>query len=331
MKIKSNIFFTALVLMVSIGFSSQTFAAGPSFDCAKANTSIEKALCRFSWLGDKDAQMAKAYKKQRNNVSSDYKKIIKQEQRAWIKSRNKSCGKLTVLDEDERWEKGGDITTCLSKFYDKRLRHLNAQSTRHGEWNIFSIEGLVYARHVDSNKKVIIFEAINDAWVAGTGASSEHATNATVLDIKIPFVTTVVEDMSRFGAYYKYAYKVNVINLETGKIVSLEEVFPEEVIIKQANNSCSKFGCMKQHSSLTSLVDELKYECASSSHIALNKSIFSGFTLNNLNNNEIEVSVLFHNPCLSEDAQGFDPINWMLKLDVSEAQAQSFKRMFSKK
>lgn len=62
---------------------------GASFDCAKATTKIEKAICKNARLSELDEEMAMLYKGLRNSLTPRGKELLKQEQRYWLKERNK--------------------------------------------------------------------------------------------------------------------------------------------------------------------------------------------------------------------------------------------------
>lgn len=56
----------------------------PSFDCSKASTPTEKAICRSVELANLDLRLSKAYKQAKEAKGN----IVKTEQRAWVKKRN---------------------------------------------------------------------------------------------------------------------------------------------------------------------------------------------------------------------------------------------------
>ncbi|RWJ74662.1 MAG: hypothetical protein EOR35_31395 [Mesorhizobium sp.] len=81
---------------------------GPSFDCAKAATPTERAMCADQNLWPKDRAMNSIYFWIRNNVETDLRKQILAVQRSWLAIRN-DCG--------------GD-RQCLNSVYDQRLQEL---------------------------------------------------------------------------------------------------------------------------------------------------------------------------------------------------------------
>ena len=73
-----------LVFVLSFSFlMSPLYAA--SFDCNKATTETEKAICADPELNDKDALLGKSLQKLLEKFSEDKSSII-QSQREWIKN-----------------------------------------------------------------------------------------------------------------------------------------------------------------------------------------------------------------------------------------------------
>jgi uncharacterized protein len=77
-----------------------------SFDCKKAGTFIEHAICNDATLSKLDEDLAEAYK---NAKTKTDKNALKQEQRAWMNTKRKAC---TTVE-------------CLREVYQTRLNELN--------------------------------------------------------------------------------------------------------------------------------------------------------------------------------------------------------------
>jgi uncharacterized protein len=67
-----------------------------SFDCAKASTATEKAICKDKYLSSIDSTMGRLYREIKAKKINMY-------QRDWIKNRNKECGGNTACLE--KWTK----------------------------------------------------------------------------------------------------------------------------------------------------------------------------------------------------------------------------------
>ncbi|TIS99170.1 hypothetical protein [Mesorhizobium sp.] len=79
---------------------------GPSFDCRKAVTLTEKALCRDAGLWAKDRAMNAIYLFMRSYDNAKARKALLANQRDWIKQRNSCGGNLLCLNQsyDDRFQ-----------------------------------------------------------------------------------------------------------------------------------------------------------------------------------------------------------------------------------
>ena len=75
------------LLLLTIGSVTLTInASAASFNCHKASTKVEHAICDDKYLSQKDGEMGRVYHKALKHAD------IKHEQRDWVKHRNRSCG-----------------------------------------------------------------------------------------------------------------------------------------------------------------------------------------------------------------------------------------------
>jgi uncharacterized protein YecT (DUF1311 family) len=107
--------------------AEQTDAApgysGPSFDCSKANTAVEKTICLDEDLSKFDRQMAAAYTRLSKTQTPESFATVQASQRAWLAFITKSCGSGRPR-QDDPGEKN-DIKNCLYEEYDDRARLLD--------------------------------------------------------------------------------------------------------------------------------------------------------------------------------------------------------------
>ena len=96
-----NLIFAASILF----FASWTHAAG--FDCNKASTLVEKAICSDSELSKLDDLLMISYKEALGNISDTDK--LKSEQRDWLANTRNKC-----QDAD-----------CLKRAYNKRISDIS--------------------------------------------------------------------------------------------------------------------------------------------------------------------------------------------------------------
>ena len=91
-----------------------TFAA--SFDCTKASTAGEKAICADATLSKLDEQLAQAYKQALQKGS---RAKVQAAQRAWLKERNTNCGSYAA---------------CLQYQYYRRIAQLQGVHWSLADW-----------------------------------------------------------------------------------------------------------------------------------------------------------------------------------------------------
>ncbi|MFC3228402.1 lysozyme inhibitor LprI family protein [Marinibaculum pumilum] len=72
-------------------------AAAQSFDCGKARTATEKAICDSPPLGFLDSDMARTYEEARHRAGPAGERHVLDSQRAWLKSRDRCGGKADCL------------------------------------------------------------------------------------------------------------------------------------------------------------------------------------------------------------------------------------------
>jgi uncharacterized protein YecT (DUF1311 family) len=75
-----------VVILLCLGLSTPALAAGPSFDCAKATTAVEKAICASGDLSALDLQIAEEYN---TALSAGHTSVA--DQRTWWAQRDKVC------------------------------------------------------------------------------------------------------------------------------------------------------------------------------------------------------------------------------------------------
>lgn len=113
--------FVIIAILGACLLSAHTNAA--SFDCAKANIWVEKAICSNAKLSELDEAMAQQYKSELATASdyedSDaYKIITRNEQRQWLKFRRNTCKseKCLIREYKERiGERDGSYANDLAR------------------------------------------------------------------------------------------------------------------------------------------------------------------------------------------------------------------------
>ena len=104
----STKFISKLAALIG-GFISIGFAQAESFDCAKAETKIEKLICSTPSLSKLDSDLADIYKDALRKDSS-----LRQKQLSWIKERNK-CNDPNCLESSYK-DRLDDLTNFIVRF-----------------------------------------------------------------------------------------------------------------------------------------------------------------------------------------------------------------------
>ncbi len=104
------------ILALVLVFAAPAFAqGGPSFDCAKASTAVERAICKSPELAKADRDMAGIYTALVGKLSGPAKEHLIKDQGRWIGSREPACS-------------DGPLETpqCLKMRYANRIAFLRA-------------------------------------------------------------------------------------------------------------------------------------------------------------------------------------------------------------
>jgi len=84
------------------GLSGGAAAAAPSFDCAKAGTATEHAICASSALSELDVALAAAYRAARAGASQAARDRVRADQIAWLARRDRCGGDTGCLEREMR-------------------------------------------------------------------------------------------------------------------------------------------------------------------------------------------------------------------------------------
>lgn len=106
--------FLALGFVVAAALAGPVLAATPSFDCAKAETSAEEAVCADAGLAALDREVARLYRLALNgpHMTAEGARQLKAMQRGWIKGR------------DECWKSDAGLKACVAAEYVWRIHDL---------------------------------------------------------------------------------------------------------------------------------------------------------------------------------------------------------------
>src|SRR5439155_17320533 len=106
--------FTVILLLLALAPAGSPVRA-QSFDCAKARTAVETAICADASLKAQDVQLAQAYARLLATTQArEPEKVaqIRDEKRRWIQERERSCA--------AQGETPARIAACIAGFYHAR-------------------------------------------------------------------------------------------------------------------------------------------------------------------------------------------------------------------
>jgi uncharacterized protein YecT (DUF1311 family) len=123
-----------------------SFARSASFDCAKAKTPQEKAICSLPQLSAADDQLEVSYRSALAAVPADMREPTRDSQRSWLRA---------VAIECQAGEPGSaeSLPGCMLRFYQERtsfLAHL-----------VFKMGGVTFVWHSDAGAAPAIKETDN--------------------------------------------------------------------------------------------------------------------------------------------------------------------------
>lgn len=104
---------TAMTVFLFL-WAGSTLASDPSFDCSKAASGAEDAVCGSEDLAALDRELARLYGLASNgpNITDDRMKELRAYQRGWVKGR------------DDCWKSDLGLDTCVAQEYAFRIQDL---------------------------------------------------------------------------------------------------------------------------------------------------------------------------------------------------------------
>lgn len=110
-----NFLLIRLITIFFVLLPAAAWADGPSFDCNRASTSIEREICGSRLLSDLDREMASLYFSIREQKGGSDANNFVQGARAWGRLRNSACDTGNSIDQN-----------CLVNLYQDRVASLRA-------------------------------------------------------------------------------------------------------------------------------------------------------------------------------------------------------------
>ncbi len=137
---------------------SQKLYYRASFNCAKARTKIELAICESKVIARADKKLGSIYKILGKKLSKKNVKRLRKDQRGWIKNRDWKCKKKS----------NKALNYCLRRHYGKRLLTLNLLDT----YKIWHNGNLNYSffKNIKQNNSKSYFNVMDNGlglWLGG--------------------------------------------------------------------------------------------------------------------------------------------------------------------
>jgi uncharacterized protein len=237
-------FATALGMVVAA--SAALAQNGPSFDCTKASTEIEKTICKTPDLAKVDRSLASAYSSLLAKLDDGpAREHFRQDQLRWIANRNSGC----VSGELE-------LPECLKQRYDSRLARIAELGK--GPYPFISEQAIVKTGKIKATRYMIDaaypqFDGPS-ADFSNTNAYFFKATKESVNDVvpgsdvgpdldqtwsldqsftlHRPTANALCVEMSGYafsgGAHGYGGTAGTLVDLRTGRIVRPDEIFAED-------------------------------------------------------------------------------------------------------
>ncbi|MCA0304061.1 MAG: DUF3298 domain-containing protein [Proteobacteria bacterium] len=231
-------------LLVAAPALAQAPAKGPSFDCAKAQSVIDKAICKDAELSKADRELVAAYTALLDRLKGAERETVVKSQGRWVASRNRVCASREF----------DAVTECLKGRYAQRTATLQSmiqapfamvdEQTLTGSGKFGQVGwsyDIVFPRF---EAKGVDFAAANTRFANDALKSAQEATPSDLSDVddertweyqqsfsieRAPGGTlaTVVQQFYGYtgGAHGFGATVCSTVDLRTGKIVTPAGVF----------------------------------------------------------------------------------------------------------
>lgn len=126
------------VVFLSVWIVLSAAGGAQSFDCEKAATNVEKAVCADSSLSLADDRLAAAYKQVMSALPPDAKVTIREGEASWLRSLENACAHKPAFQEN--------FTTCLKRMYKERTVTLQKMVVSKGGVKFVMLEKTLLTR-----------------------------------------------------------------------------------------------------------------------------------------------------------------------------------------
>jgi uncharacterized protein YecT (DUF1311 family) len=127
------------LLLVSLSIVSLAWvgdARAASFDCNRAATPVERAICADGKLSELDFRLGLSYWDKTTQLGPRSVDLLRQSQRSWLKYINIVCPAKAKLNSGSH---GNSLNDCLAEEYERRLSELAQGGLPFGPFRVFQI------------------------------------------------------------------------------------------------------------------------------------------------------------------------------------------------
>jgi len=213
---------------------------GPSFDCARASTAVERTICKMPELARADRALSDAYVALLGRLGGPAREHLQKDQQRWVAKRDRACTASAFLG----------IEDCLKGLYGNRLQALAFMSGGPYPFvseQILSRTGKVGATPYHINASYPQFDAASPDFAAtnrfflegararaadavppaGEGENPWSYDQSFSLERPVPTAVSVEVTYYIFtgGAHGSGATAAALVDLQTGRIVRPAEAF----------------------------------------------------------------------------------------------------------
>lgn len=238
---QQNNFVNLRHLLIAGSVCGATFIPSQShaFDCTKASTPTEEAICTRANLKSQDDAMSRIYFELREKFSKPARKQLFQAQKNWLAYRADTCGGNSdcLLDETQLWtitintlspgmvpvfvwQKGGDAT------YQVRLSGVRFAERKSKVEKLFNNE----------LKRLLKNTPFDEVVSAELGYTPAHEINWEVTRFNKRIISVSVMSANYSGAHPVFYQDAINIDVQNGVLLDTGKLFSNEVIVKMTND-----------------------------------------------------------------------------------------------
>lgn len=174
-----------LVLVLVVLPAGVPAANAASFDCARASSSFERAICDYPELSRQDEILAKAYATALGGLSKAATAVVQKGQREWLGFTERAC---TDDAQPQQQDYDQDDVSCLEQLFLTRIRWLEQSRMRSGR-RIYQVDRYLVMPDPDATEESwnkVATKGFSSPRIDGTDAEA-RAFNAVMDELTAEF------------------------------------------------------------------------------------------------------------------------------------------------